>query len=206
MMTTIYLARHGQDEDNLKGVLNGHRNKPLTELGKQQAFTTATHIKEQGLLIDFVYSSPLERAYTTAKIIAKTNKLSLPQKVDLLIERDFGVMEGKLVSDIVKLCSPNILITDTITYFLQPNNAETFPELLERSSKIIKYVEKNHKNQSVLLVTHGDIGKMIYAAFYNLPWQDVLKSFHFGNCELLMLSREIKSENAHVFTQDQHNH
>lgn len=49
LMTTIYLARHGQDEDNLNGVLNGHRNQPLTGLGKQQAVTTAEHIKEQNL-------------------------------------------------------------------------------------------------------------------------------------------------------------
>jgi len=33
----IYLTRHGQDQDNAHGILNGHRNTPLTELGIQQA-------------------------------------------------------------------------------------------------------------------------------------------------------------------------
>ncbi len=115
-------------------------------------------------------------------------------------------MEGKLVSDIEKLCTPDILKTDTVTYFLNPDNAETFPDLLQRSLKIIQYVKKNHKDKSVLLVTHGDIGKMIYAEYYNLPWKDVLMSFHFGNCELLKLSDNTEPEGAHVFTQNQHNH
>lgn len=205
-MTIIYLARHGQDEDNLNGVLNGHRNQSLTEQGKQQATVTAEHIKEQSIKFDYVYSSPLDRAYTTAKIIAEINNLSSPEKLNLLTERDFGIMEGELVSDIEKLCAPNILKTETVTYFLTPDNAETFPDLLQRSSEIIRYVEENHKDESVLLVTHGDIGKMIYAKYYNLPWQDVLKSFHFGNCELLKLSSDTESEKAHVFTQYQHNH
>ncbi len=206
MMTTIYLARHGQDEDNLNGILNGHRNKPLTVLGKQQAVITANHINDQGIKFDYVYSSPLDRAYTTARIITETNSLSAPEKIDLLIERDFGVMEGKLVSDIERLCTPNILKTDAVTYFLNPDNAETFPDLLQRSSELIKYVEEAKKNKSVLLVTHGDIGKMIYAKYYNLPWKDVLKSFHFGNCELLKLSTDTDSGEAQVFTQNQHNH
>lgn len=30
----------------------------------------------------------------------------------------------------------------------------------------------------ILLVTHGDIGQMIYAAYYNLDWKDVLQLFH----------------------------
>lgn len=205
-MTTIYLARHGQDEDNLNGVLNGHRNQPLTDLGKQQAVTTAEHIKDQSLSFDYIYSSPLDRAHTTAQIIAEINNLPEPKKLGLLIERDFGVMEGKSVKDIESLCTPDILKTETVTYFLKPVGAETFHDLLERASKIISFVESKHTQQSVLLVTHGDIGKMIYAHYYNLPWQEVLSSFHFGNCELLVLSRDIDPANAHVFTQNQHNH
>jgi broad specificity phosphatase PhoE len=205
-MTTIYLARHGQDEDNLNGILNGHRNQPLTDLGIQQATFTADHIKEQSLLFGCIYSSPLHRAYKTAQIIAETNNLPEPEKLHLLIERDFGDMEGKSVKDIETLCAPNILKTDTVTYFLNPEGAETFHDLLERASKIINFVESKYTQQSVLLVTHGDIGKMIYAHYYNLPWQEVLSSFHFGNCDLLMLSRDLDSANAHVFTQNQHNH
>jgi len=36
-MLKIYLAQHGQNEDNANGMLNGHRALPLTEMGIAQA-------------------------------------------------------------------------------------------------------------------------------------------------------------------------
>ena len=45
-MLRIYLVRHGQNIDNLNGILNGHRDEPLTSLGESEAKTTASQIKE----------------------------------------------------------------------------------------------------------------------------------------------------------------
>ena len=50
-MTTIYIARHGQNEDNVRGILNGHRDLPLTDLGRQQARQLARHIKDRELVL-----------------------------------------------------------------------------------------------------------------------------------------------------------
>lgn len=68
-MLKIYLARHGQDRDNASGILNGHRDEPLTELGLEQAQTLVKEIVTAGLNFDAVYSSPLKRAYVTAETI-----------------------------------------------------------------------------------------------------------------------------------------
>ena len=85
-------------------------------------------------------------------------------------------------------------------------NKETFPDLLERSEKLIKKIEERHPNKKVLFVSHGDIGKMIYAKFYDLPWKDVLSDFHFGNTEILHLSRSIDPKDARIYVAVQHNH
>ncbi len=37
MTAEIFIARHGQNEDNINGILNGHRDLPLTSLGREQA-------------------------------------------------------------------------------------------------------------------------------------------------------------------------
>ena len=34
-MLKIYIARHGQNEDNANGILNGHRDLPLTDIGRK---------------------------------------------------------------------------------------------------------------------------------------------------------------------------
>ena len=205
-MLKIYIARHGQNEDNANGILNGHRDFPLTELGRQQANKLAEGIKEAGLTFETIYASPLVRAYDTAAVVAKALGLPKPEVMQNLIERDFGIMTGKPISDIEKYCGSDIVKTDTITYFLSPAGSETFPVLLERGKRALAEVETKHKDGSVLLVTHGDIGKMLYTAYYNLQWMDILTMFHFGNSELLLLAHDSKPEEAHVIKIEQFNH
>ncbi len=205
-MLKIYLARHGQNIDNLNGILNGHRDEPLTDKGIEQAHEIAKLTREAGLKFDVVYSSPLSRALDTAKIIATTTGSPAPIIEPNLIERDFGVMTGKDIADIEKLCAPDIIKAEIITYFLAPDGAETFPDLMKRARIVIDKIETNHKEGNILLVTHGDFGKMIYAEYYKLDWRQVLTQFHFGNCELLLLSEESSSEDTHIFKILQHNH
>lgn len=205
-MEKIYLARHGQNEDNVESILNGRRDRPLTPLGIEQALELAKHIQDEGITFSTILSSPLSRARQTADVIAKEVGNTSIEVEPLLIERDFGVMTGKKSSDIEALCAPDILKTDTVTYFLCPEGAETFPDLMLRAKKIIEKVREKYPQESVLLVAHGDIGKMLYATYYNLPWEDVLRNFHFGNSELLLLSPDSPADETHVFSQEQFNH
>jgi broad specificity phosphatase PhoE len=204
-MLSIYLARHGQDEDNAAGILNGRRDTPLTEKGRTQASECGALIRDRALHFDAVYTSPLVRTRQTAEIIAEISYNPTPRVLDVLIERDFGVMTGVPTARVAELCSPDILQSNTITYFLNPAGAETFPDLIARAQLVFREVQRLHTDGSILLVTHGDFGKMLYAAYYNLPWQDVLQQFHFGNSELLQLSSDSPAELAHVFQIAQHN-
>jgi probable phosphoglycerate mutase len=211
-MLKIYLARHGQDKDNANGILNGHRDEPLTELGLEQARTLAREIKNAGIGFDAVYSSPLRRAYKTAETITEALGMDKPVVEPDLIERNFGIMTGKAIRDIKTLCAPDIIKTphiasgSGIVYFISVEGAETFPQLIERGERLIEKMEKDYKDGNILFVAHGDIGKMIYAAYYNLDWRTVLMRFHFGNSELLLLSKDSFSEDTHIFKFEQYNH
>lgn len=204
-MLKIYLTRHGQDQDNANGILNGRRNNPLTELGIKQANEIAAKIKDARITFDKIYSSPLERAYQTAEIISDSLGMEKPTKLDGLIEREQGAMTGQRVCDIEKMCAPNILKTDTVTYFITADKAETWSQMKERGRKFLENIKNEHKDGSILLVTHGCFGKMLYAAYYDLDWMETLKMFHFGNSDLLLLSEDSSPEDAHVFKTEQHN-
>jgi probable phosphoglycerate mutase len=188
MSLEIYIARHGQNQDNADGILNGHRDLPLTEIGRKQANELATAIGDAALNFDVVYSSPLSRAFETAEIISDVSGAPRPLIHDQLIERDFGVLTGQRVDRIEELCSPDIIKTDTITYFLSPEGAETFPDLVKRGQGILEFVRSTHQDGKALLVCHGDIGKMIYCAATGKAWKDVLVDFHFGNGDLIDIS------------------
>ncbi len=203
MSNEIYIVRHGQDEDNAHGILNGHRDTPLTKVGSKQAREIATKIEKARIVFDIILSSPLKRVYSTAQAIAENQSAKIEIE-PLLIERDFGVMTGKPLASIIELCSPDVLETEHINYFLCPEGAETFPDLVKRGEKLLAELKKKYNDKKILLVTHGDIGKMIYAAYSKKEWRSVLRDFHFGNSEMLILSTEYR-RNPHIFKIKQFN-
>lgn len=181
----IFLVRHGQDTDNAAGILNGRRNTSLTELGREQAKCVAKKLCDNN--INIIYTSPLKRTHETASIIA--NELGIAEVVDEtdLIERDFGVLTGKFLSDIPKYAK-KIFPTEKVNYFLEVDGAEDFPALRKRAKKVIEKIRERHSDENVVLVTHGDIGKMIRAAYHDWTWERGLETSYFDNTEILELS------------------
>lgn len=203
MSVEIFVARHGQNEDNAQGILNGHRDLPLTELGRQHAHGLGQGILDNGLTFDAVYSSPLSRALETAQITSAVASLPSPKILPDLIERNFGVMTGEQASDIEKLCAPDIMKVEGITYFFDVEGAETFPQLIERAKRVIHEIKSRHKDGRVLVVCHGDIGKMIYAVATGTGWKEALTGFHFGNGDLIDVSG---NGEVHTIKLEQSNH
>lgn len=184
-MSKIFLVRHGQDTDNAAGILNGRRDTELTDLGREQAKKVAEKLCDNG--IEIIYASPLKRTYETARIMATKLRIDEIFVDDYLMERDFGIMTGKPVSDIQKY-SGKILKTEKVDYFLEAAGAEDFQSLLERGNKILNKIKKKYPNQNILIVTHGDIGKIIRAAYHGWTWEEGLETPYFGNTEVLELS------------------
>ena len=186
-MSKIFLVRHGQDTDNAAGLLNGRRDTELTELGRRQARKVVKKLRD--VKAQIIYASPLKRAYETARIIA--TELGIDEVItdEHLIERDFGILTGKSVSDISKYAG-KILPTDRVNYFLEAEGAEDFPELLKRGKKILNEIQQRHPRRIVLIVTHGDIGKMIRAAFHGWTWEQGLRTRYLDNTGVLELSKK----------------
>eukprot|EP01064_Diplonema_japonicum_P029682 TRINITY_DN4865_c2_g1_i2.p1 TRINITY_DN4865_c2_g1~~TRINITY_DN4865_c2_g1_i2.p1 ORF type:complete len:203 (+),score=47.40 TRINITY_DN4865_c2_g1_i2:47-655(+) len=187
MATKIYIVRHGQDEDNAALILNGHRDMPLTEMGREQAKAVAAKIATIG--VDAVLASPLQRANFTGRAIHEA--CNLPKEnfhtIDILKERDFGVLTGQPVANIQKVAGDSILQTDKVTYFLEVPGAEVFPDLLTRGRTILDFVNENFAGKKVVLVGHGDINKMIRAAYLNWTWEEGLKTAYVGNTDVIEL-------------------
>ena len=73
-------------------------------------------------------------------------------------------MSGRRAEDIEELCAPKIIYTSTITYFLEPEGGESFPNLIDRAELLLSKLARLHSSsidQKILLVCHGDFGKMV---------------------------------------------
>lgn len=68
-MTTFYICRHGETENNKRKRLMGWTDTPLTEEGKLNAKSSASKLK--AIHIDQIVSGDLGRAFATAYIISR---------------------------------------------------------------------------------------------------------------------------------------
>ena len=194
----LYIARHGQDTDNEQGILNGHRDTDLTQKGQAQAQALAEGIQKLGLHFDAVYVSPLKRAFQTAQVVSQLNGFPDPIPLPDLIERDFGHLTGRPTSEIITLPAKDLIHTEKIIYFMRGEWIETFSEAEERAKRVLKKITDDHKGETILLVTHGDIGKALYAQYYHLSIESVIHQFYFGNSDLLELTPESGADSAHL--------
>ena len=94
-MKRLYLLRHGQTEFNVKKLVQGRCDSPLTDLGRQQAGMAAAWLKAHVVVPDKVVSSPLGRAMDTAQLVA-TELLgpdAAAEPCEGIIERCYGTFE-----------------------------------------------------------------------------------------------------------------
>ncbi|MFH0892105.1 MAG: histidine phosphatase family protein [Candidatus Falkowbacteria bacterium] len=179
----LYVIRHGEDNDNKKNILNGRKNTRLSLRGTKQAKEAAASLL--GIGINLILTSPLQRCGQTARIIAEKIKSEIHRE-DALIERDFGVLTGKSKKDIIIYARRTVQIGD-ITYFLNAPGCETFPRTYRRAEKFLKSIDEKYQGRNILLVTHGDIGKMIIGAAQNLGWRKSLYLPNLKNAAILKI-------------------
>eukprot|EP01132_Coremiostelium_polycephalum_P006058 gene6058-7546_t len=95
-MVVLTFIRHGETDFNKYGILQGHLNIPLNSKGKHQAQVVGEKLSN-GLPVNLIISSDLDRAYETASIIQSklVHKYRPPIiSTQLLRERYLGKLEG----------------------------------------------------------------------------------------------------------------
>lgn len=94
-MKRLYLLRHGQTEFNVKKLVQGRCDSPLTDLGRKQAGMAAAWLKAHGVVPDKVVSSSLGRAMDTASLVAREllGPDAAVEPCEGIIERCYGTFE-----------------------------------------------------------------------------------------------------------------
>jgi broad specificity phosphatase PhoE len=153
MTTKLYLVRHGETTLNKQSIISGHLDPPLTEKGKDQARLTGLELK--GVSFDTAYSSDLERAIETGKIIygkpiPKTNQLPS------LRERYFGALDGKPGKHYTKVNEKKQAMThDESWMYKHVPDMESDHELSRRFVAALESVARKNPGKTILVVAHG---------------------------------------------------
>ncbi|PHN02561.1 histidine phosphatase family protein [Flavilitoribacter nigricans] len=151
----LIITRHGQTEENVAGILQGHLHGKLSAKGVEQAKKVALRLQSEQ--IDFIYSSDLDRAADTAKEIAQYHPNTKVEFVESLRERNLGELQGRKKSELRGDTK------DQKAIFAEPKGGETMEEVYKRAAGFLREVIHQHQNDSVLLVCHSGIGQALVA-------------------------------------------
>jgi broad specificity phosphatase PhoE len=161
--TTILLARHGESDWNRSKRWQGFADRPLTDLGREQAAELARRLDATEL--DAVYSSDLQRARETAEIVARSKGLTVETTPDLR-EVDVGSWSG------LTRAEAEARYPEPYARWLQGAEAwedgETYHQLGERVIRAIQRIARAHRGERVLVVAHGGTIRAVHAAALGL--------------------------------------
>lgn len=148
-MVHLYLVRHGETEENVAGILQGHMPGLLTERGREQARQLRDTLR--GTSFDALYVSDLRRTLQTAEILNEALRLPLVEE-PLLRERDWGELTGRRIADI-----------DTHSF---PPSVESVEGMFRRAALFLNRLLREHDGEKVLAISHGLFSRALQACYH----------------------------------------
>ncbi|WP_304064538.1 histidine phosphatase family protein [Megamonas hypermegale] len=169
-MLKVIFIRHGKTLWNSSGRFQGQSNTKLAAEGIAQAEKLAENFPVEH--IDAVYSSPLERAFITGKIIA--DKFHVPITADeRLCEISFGAWEGLTYDEIHAKWPAEIEML-----FSRPDETvipqgEKFSAVQKRAVEALNDIIAQNtlpdKDRTVVITAHGGILRALLSHILHMP-------------------------------------
>ncbi len=164
----ITLLRHGEAKGGKR--FRGSTNDPLTAKG----FDQMRSVTKDPFTCDLVISSPLQRCAAFARELAD-NK-SLPLLIEpRLTELHFGDWEGRTSKQIYDETPKDLTRFWSDPQKYPPPGGERLQDFQTRVLAAFGELVERHKNQHLLLVTHGGVIRILLCHLQNIALAKILE-------------------------------
>lgn len=163
----LCLVRHGETEENLAHMLQGHLPGRLSDCGKRQAMDLKQNLNLED--VDVIVSSDLKRVTDTVEIVLGGREDIPWLKTPLFREINWGSMTGMKIAD--------------VDFKHLAKDVETREMLYERAARARDYLLKHFVGKRVLVVSHGLFLRSLIAVFEGIPLDKLHTIPHMKNCE-----------------------
>ena len=158
MSLRLFVLRHGETVFTRERRFAGWRDVPLTDAGLRQSEAAAAALS--GVAISAVFASPLERARTSAEAVAKPHRVAV-QIMPAFRELGFGAWEGRTRAE-VEAAEPALYdVWRTAPDRFAAPGGESLPTVAKRVAEGIETLRADHDGESVVLVTHAVVIRLI---------------------------------------------
>ncbi|HWC57328.1 MAG TPA: class I tRNA ligase family protein [Candidatus Paceibacterota bacterium] len=149
---SYFVMRHAEAEHNVLGKINCNPDTPsnLTKKGIESVRHSVETIRD--LPITKIFCSQYERTKDTAKIVQEI----LGNNVDMTIDERIGEFNVGSFNDKEQIEYHNAF-PDKLSRFTTPTpNGETLNAVRERMGEFIYELESKYRNETMLIISHGD--------------------------------------------------
>ncbi len=148
----LTVVRHGETLWNVQGKQQGHLDSDLTPLGVRQAQAVAGALAHESF--QAFYSSDLERAMQTARIIAEPLGMEVRPEAGLR-ERHLGVLQGLTMVEFEQAHPEHYARFRSRDPDYVIPEGESIRQRYERAVKTASAIARRHAGGHMLVVTHG---------------------------------------------------
>lgn len=184
----FYFVRHGKTQWNLEGKYQGaNGDSPLLPESYRDIHYLAKFLT--GKRIDHIYTSPIKRAYLTAKTLDDDLGGKIPLTTnDAIKEFDLGDLEGRKFVDVEKKF-PKLIWAfrhDPSQYDAKIVHGESFEQVIARSDGFLKDLaaDPNAGDKVYLIVSHGAALTAMTRSLLGVPLKDLRKNGGMSNTGL----------------------
>lgn len=179
---TIYLVRHGKDDETVRGGWSKHG---LTPVGVEQVNKLANEMVAANMNIDYIYSGDLQRTKETAEILSRYMNCSIEYHIGLR-EANNGDLAG-MKHESANEKYPGVYWSSLAYDECFPNGES--PEMFYNRVKTVWLELKNkiseRSSKSPLIVTHQGVIEVILCIENNIAFSNKIKHFSVPNAQLI---------------------
>lgn len=166
MTTRVWLIRHGEPADEVRGRCYGALDVGLSATGRVQMERVAGHLKAECL--NAIYASPRLRAIESARIVASFHACGYEEEADFR-EIDFGDFEGLTYDEIAARYPEQYRQWMDSPTQVQFPNGESFADMRRRVLRGFEAILQRREGQTVAMVTHGGVIRVVIAWALQMP-------------------------------------
>ena len=200
MTTRICFIRHGETDWNVAHRIQGQIDIELNDTGHKQAVAMAFNAAHHQF--NAIYSSDLQRAFTTAAMLAERRGLEI-KPLPLLRERHYGIFQGITAKEAAQTHPKEhalYMARDLVYDFETGESMHTFAD---RVASAIDTMSRHHSGQTIAAVSHAGVLDIIYRKATGRPLHTP-RDFDVPNCALNWF--KFDEHGWHLEAWDDHHH
>jgi probable phosphoglycerate mutase len=157
-MATLLLVRHGHTDAAGKRLTGWQPGVHLNDRGRADADRLVERL--DGVRVEAIYSSPLERCRETAAPLAKARRLSVHSR-RRLIDTGYGEWTGRSIAQVRK--TKLWRTVERVPSAMRFPGGESLLEVQARAVDEVNRIGQDHRKGIVVVVSHADPIRLVIA-------------------------------------------